>query len=112
MGAVDANEASACNSARVIVLYVTCPEPTRERDPPLAAPIKVMLVPVNVISPVPEVFVAPVSKLALWPAARVKLPLRSAKAAVGNIRARATAASAAILLVNFVFKSEGTDFIK
>jgi hypothetical protein len=61
---------------------------------------------------VPEVFVAPVSKLRLWPTERVAVELMSAKAATGNVQATAAiAVSAAIFLVSFIFKRQGTDFI-
>jgi hypothetical protein len=53
-----------------------------------------------------------VSKLRLWPADNVAVALISAKAATGKMRAKtAIAVSAAIFLVSFIFKRQGTDFI-
>ena len=64
--------ASAANDCRIA--WVSWPNdvaPVKPgMTPPLAVPMKVRLVPVNVISPVPDVFVAPVSKLMLWPTDR------------------------------------------
>jgi hypothetical protein len=73
--------------------------------------MNVMLVPVNVMSPVPDVLVVPVSRFRLCPTDKVAVLLMSARAATGNREATAMMAlNAAIFLVSF--KRQGTHFIR
>lgn len=68
---------------------------------PLALPTKVMLVPVNEMSPPDETFV-PLSRLKLPPAEMVAVLLMSATAAIGNAR---TANAMAMLAKSVLFST-------
>jgi hypothetical protein len=85
IGDADANAAKLCRIAAVTLVKVLSPV-APGRTPPLALPSKVRVVPVNIMSGVPDV--EPVSRSTLWPTERVTLPLLSARAAIGSASVR------------------------